>query len=588
MSAAESSFSSTGTPDIIDIKNILNEVKPIWVHFFLLFSTFSIFHFIFFIVAPLLVIILFFQLPKYIKFVKLDEQLKIEGVTSSTIINGPTIKLLIPFVHTSSEIIKAKSLGQNEYYVIKDVLTGEKRIELGPKLLFLNCYDRIIDNKRKALSLKANEFVRLLDHSTGKVRVLQGEKGCIVPNPEETLMDGEKLEALDLKIFEYVKIQDKKTGTVRTVKGETVVFLGPFEEFLGPKQQAYDIDEETAVLVRNKRSGQQHLFTEKQLFIPKEDEDVLEVRKLTQLADYEACIVRDKDGKDNYYFGKNDDQRSFFLSPYCAIVPLLWSRGRKRERRDLAISKIDLRPMYMSFEFNCRTNDNVSLVLEGSFFWEVVDLESMARFTNDTTGDICNHARSGFIEKVSKVTLQEFMTKFNKIAEEVHRDDNSNFYEQRGVKIHSLEVTGYRCAENSTAMILEQIIQETTNRMNRLSKQESENEVQLNEIRGDIEEEKSRAELIAIQTENSTALAQSDGMAEAARVKVFLSEISKDFPDIKIETAISLWSTLRKEDALKAISNGNARVYFTPKDANISIQNHDHDRIHDRIHDGGD
>jgi len=45
------------------------------------------------------------------------------------------------------------------------------------------------------------------------------------------------------------------------------------------------------------------------------------------------------------------------------------------------------------------------------------------------------------------------------------------------VKIHSLEVTRYQCADQSTAAILEQIIQETTNRMNRLQKQESENEV---------------------------------------------------------------------------------------------------------------
>jgi hypothetical protein len=97
-----------------------------------------------------------------------------------------------------------------------------------------------------------------------------------------------------------------------------------------------------------------------------------------------------------------------------------WSAGRRRERRDLIIEKIDLRPMYMSFEFDCRTADNVELVLEGSFFWEINDLKAMNTYCNDATGDVCNHARSKFIEKVSKVTLQEFMHKFNQIAEEVH------------------------------------------------------------------------------------------------------------------------------------------------------------------------
>ena len=38
-------------------------------------------------------------------------------------------------------------------------------------------------------------------------------------------------------------------------------------------------------------------------------------------------------------------------------------------------------------------------------------------------------------------------------------------------------MTRYSCAEESTRVILEEIIQETTNRMNRLSQAESENEV---------------------------------------------------------------------------------------------------------------
>merc|ERR1719330_371136 len=260
----------------------------------------------------------------------------------------------------------------------------------------------------------------------------------------------------------------------------------------------------------------------------------MDVQKLIKLADYQACIIRDKDGKERCVYGSNPDERCFFLQPYSELVSLWWSRGRRRERRDLEIRKIDLRPMYMSFEFNCRTNDNVELILEGSFFWEVVDLSAMVKFTNDTTGDICNHARSRFIELVSKVTLQDFMTQFNSIAKQVHENDKSNFYGERGVKIHSLEVTGFRCAEQSTAQILEQIIQETTNRMNRLQMQESQNEVQLREIRGDIEEEKVKSELIKIQTLNSNAKSKMEGQSEAEKVKTFIAELSENFPDMDI------------------------------------------------------
>mmetsp|Transcript_16048 Transcript_16048/g.19599 ORF Transcript_16048/g.19599 Transcript_16048/m.19599 type:complete len:561 (+) Transcript_16048:151-1833(+) len=518
-------------------------------------------------------------------FVSLDEQLFIKGLTKDTVINGPQTIFLNPFKTKSYKKIKALALGPLEYCVIQNKLTGVKYVQVGPKLVWLKAYDEIeVDTrgrqKREALSLKANEYVRFIDKQSGKVRVAKGEKGCVVPESDEEFLDaGGKRQAIDLKVYEYVKIENRYTGEVRTERGEKLVFLEPFEELVGKKKQiAIEVDEETAVLVRNKRSGQQHLVTEKKLFVPSNDEEVAEVRKLIKLAEYEACIVRDKSGKDILYFGANEDQQSFFLPPHSHLVELLWSRGRRREKRDLRITKLDLRPMFMSFEFNCRTHDNVELVLEGSFFWEVVDLRAMTKFTNDTTGDICNHARSRFIELVSKVTLQEFMSQFNVIAKKVHEADETQFYTQRGVKVHSLEVTGYKCAEYSTAQILEQIIQETTNRMNKLQQQESENEVQLQEIRGDIEEEKARSQLIEIQTLNSNAKSQMEGMAEAEKVASFLRELKKDFPDMTIETQISLWNTLRKEDALRAISKSKASLYFTPKDVNLSIENHEHNR----------
>ena len=58
------------------------------------------------------------------------------------------------------------------------------------------------------------------------------------------------------------------------------------------------MDEETAVLVRNKRTGQQTLEQKKQLFFPADDEEIMEVRPLIKLSSYEACIVRGKNGED--------------------------------------------------------------------------------------------------------------------------------------------------------------------------------------------------------------------------------------------------------------------------------------------------
>ena len=558
---------------------------------------------------------------------------------------GAYDEILRDINHPSARLVRrVVCLKATEYIRLLDEKTGNIRVECGAGL-----------SSGSAASKTA----------TSENRVIPAAFEVPLDKPSASQFPDGVRTATDLKSYEFVRIQNKRTGITRVVSGPRLVVLGAFDQVMdGGKRRGTELDAETAVLIRNLGTGAQKLITASvldqagatngatgadntgaeedvqfngdfvlpqtkakskssgsQIFIPGPLVEIIEVRKLIKLADYEACIVRGKDGGDKFYFGSNPQERSFFLPPYSELVELKWSRGRRRERRDLIISKIDLRPMYMSFEFNCRTADNVELILEGSFFWEVVDLKAMVKFTGDTSGDVCNHARSKFIERVSKVTLQEFMGNFNKIAEAVFREDaavrvsigagattepgspgsparlsqkksspaamaagipeGANFYQQRGVLIHSLEVTGYRCAEPSTAAILEQIIQETTNRMNRLQQQESENEVQLQQIRGDIEEERARKELLEVQIENSNARSEMEGLGEAERLGAFLEKLGslkdkdtgKD-AKLSMETRIALWNVLRKQDALHEISNGdgNARFYYTPNDVNLSIE----------------
>merc|ERR1719199_1499928 len=117
------------------------------------------------------------------------------------------------------------------------------------------------------------------DQQTGQVRVEKGEQGRIVPGPYETFLDDVGVRpAISLKVFEYVRIENKKTGTMRVERGEQLVFLDGHEEVVGKVEKAVEIDEETAVLVRNKRDGQQVLVTQKQVFVPESDTEIMEVR----------------------------------------------------------------------------------------------------------------------------------------------------------------------------------------------------------------------------------------------------------------------------------------------------------------------
>merc|ERR1712039_600819 len=126
----------------------------------------------------------------------------------------------------------------------------------------------------------------------------------------------------------------------------------------------------------------------------------------------------------------------------------------------------------------------------------------------------------------------------NKISKKVYEDDN-DFYSSRGVRVHSLEVTRYQCADQSTSQVLSQIIQETTNRMNRLSQAESENEVNLFRTQGQIEQETLNGNLLKIQHEHSKDQAEVAGRAEAAQIAAFMSGLDESVP--KHEDRVAMW-----------------------------------------------
>merc|ERR1712048_362517 len=164
---------------------------------------------------------------------------------------------------------------------------------------------------------------------------------------------------------------------------------------------------------------------------------------------------------------------------------------------------------------------------ETTLFWEVVDLSTMVRKTGNLPGDIYNQIRSQFIKHVAKFTLKGFMEELHVISKAIFEEDAS-FYESRGVKIHSLEITKYTCAEKRTSEVLQQIIEETTNRLNRLSQAESENEVKVFKMHGQIEQEKLNGQLLEIQHEHSKEEASVTGASEAQRVKAFVQGLAED------------------------------------------------------------
>merc|ERR1712167_423438 len=262
---------------------------------------------------------------------------------------------------------------------------------------------------------------------------------------------------------------------------------------------------------------------------------------------------------------------SFFLPPYCKLVELVWSSGVRKEKKNGKGKKMtvfDSRPWYMDYEFTVRTSDNVELTLGISFFWSLENIAFMIRNTDDAPGDICHHARSEIIQAVSKVTLKDFMENFNQIVHQTILESNDPFYEERGSKIHSVEVRSFECLDKKIDCVLQEIIKESTDRINRLQLVESENEVALEKMKGRIEEEKIKGQLIDVKNEHQRKEALIDGEAEAERVSAFIKGLNGV---CSAEQAIKIFNELRKAEVMTELANSDAHLYFTPAECDLRL-----------------
>jgi regulator of protease activity HflC (stomatin/prohibitin superfamily) len=456
----------------------------------------------------------------WIFYLKEDEQLVVEGFTRRQVLNGPG-RYVTPLWHKVRRR-QALTLGPTEYIQLRDQLTGELRTEVGPKLYFPGPYE-VETGRHQVIPLKSNQYVRLLD---------------------------------------------KRTGAVRVERGESRVYLQPTEEMVGQVAEGINIDESQAALVRDNFTGQLELVTRPQVFIPAANQEIVGVRKSIRLEEHEMAVVKDNSGR--YIFKSGQDREgAFFLEPYCELVEFCWSSGIYKDQRQLRFTHLDSRPKFMWYDFAVRTQDNVELILGTTFFWQILDVARMVATTHDTTGDICSHARSAILQSVSQFTLEQFLGNFNSIVHEAVLEAEDPFYAERGVKIHAVEVRSVSCKDPATQHILQEIIEETTNRLNRLQKQESENEVALKQLRGHIEAEDLKGQLLELQREHKRIEGLIEGEAEANRVKALFEGLNTD---LSLADKMAVFQTLRKQTMLQTLSEGSAQLYFTPADVDLSIE----------------
>jgi len=169
------------------------------------------------------------------------------------------------------------------------------------------------------------------------------------------------------------------------------------------------------------------------------------------------------------------------------------------------------------------------------------------------------------------------MDTFSDLAAKVIKDDA--YYEERGVLVHEVSVIRYECSNPSDAQVLQQIIQETTKRMNQLTAQNSKNDVQRASMDGDIELEKQRTKLLEIKAANdkvnAMASGEADGLKLAASVTKFVEAIGDAVPNATSQTAIGLLKFFEREKTAttqtRDLATGKSQLFLTPKDLNLKM-----------------
>merc|ERR1711988_1556092 len=392
-------------------------------------------------------------------------------------------------------------------------------------------------------------------------------------------MGSEKKMALNLAKNEFVKIKDEH-GKLRVERGEARIIPQPLEEVIGGVRKGYNIDEHHAVQLRNTDTGTVELITEHGLFIPGPYQEDIQVQKKIILEVYERMAYKDETGRFHFVSG-DSEMRNFFLPPFCEVLKQEWSIDLRKEHKECErVWRFDMRPRYMNYEFNCRTIDNVELVVDVSFYWQIIDVQHMIEKTADAPGDVCTHARSMIIQAVSNIALMEFLADFNDIIRAgagvvpTEGKPPDDFYERRGVQLLSVEVLQFKCSNPETDKTLQAIIKETADRLKKKECQKGENEVALSKLEGEIEQEKLNKELIEIKKSHLKTESRIEGEAEYHKVAAFLGGVTgAGADDIKVpmDKAVGLYQMLRKLDSVKCLANSKSTLYITPEDVNLTV-----------------
>lgn len=495
------------------------------------------------------------------------------------VVGGPQILVPEPFEEWPFGIETSIVIGHTNAVLVENKTSGMKRLVTDKGMFVPAPYERILREKNAVL-LEPLSYAVVKDHLTGQTRNEVGPQLLQVGPYEELLNVSTKWV---LEKDSYLRLVDKQTGQERIVTGPTVVVPDYTETAPDGKQKAVYIDTLTAVKLENRTTGQQRLYETVGVFVPQPYERILEIMHKILVLPHQATVLRDIAGVQTLVTGSSG-ATAFFLPPFATQMEFNWSAYTSPVLEDpvpkVLVKMIDLRAQKMFFQNEMRTSDNVRLKLEGTIFWQVQsnNIMQMVTSTADAPGDISQRARSGMIQQVGRLTLAQFMAGFNNLTQATYDAQASDtFYSDRGVSLQSLEITKFDSVDAETALVLQNIIKETTLRINELQKQESQNAVNAAKLTADIQLEQQRTELIQTQADNERLQkqfqGQSDGQKLVQAALAYISGLNTSVPNVTERVEMyKLQQTLKARQAdTSSLAKGKAQIFMTPEDFNLNL-----------------
>eukprot|EP00405_Crypthecodinium_cohnii_P054627 CAMPEP_0206630724 /NCGR_PEP_ID=MMETSP0325_2-20121206/67739_1 /ASSEMBLY_ACC=CAM_ASM_000347 /TAXON_ID=2866 /ORGANISM="Crypthecodinium cohnii, Strain Seligo" /LENGTH=572 /DNA_ID=CAMNT_0054155629 /DNA_START=153 /DNA_END=1871 /DNA_ORIENTATION=- len=555
-----------------------------------------------------------------------DDQVVLKKSTGRYVKNGPWSGQLHPFHERTWR--KATTITPQQYCIIQDVLTAELRVVEGPGLVFPGAYEDVISVKSK-IFLEVDQYIRITNNRTGDERIVQGPT---VVTPEATEVWGDIQEVVYLTAGQAVLYRNRWTGdqTLETVCSTSSQIWVPsaLQEVVDVRELIYVLPHEAMVIrdvngimtvyngaVAGTMEGQCQASTGngRAFFLPA-------YSKILRMT-WSSYRNPNEEATDDTSTTDNSTRRLSDVQPKKSLPPLAWHEDEnadyldrdivsKRPIKDMVyefnrhtlarrlesiyvdqvsnivssapkttVTNIDLRTQKAFFSFQVQTSDNVRLLLNGTIFWQIMDVSKMIQKTADPVNDVWFKCRSVLNAAVSTATLSVFISSFNDIVEYAfHSTQTAAFWSERGLELQSIEVTGYSPIDEETAATLQSMIRQNVQRINDLQIQETDNDVAAAALKADISLEASMYELYTQQAANNLIVSETEGAVKGGReaqvVVAYFDGLNATFDSL--EDRYDLFVQHKKLEAaetdMQQLTSGNATLFFAPKDMNLYLQ----------------